>query len=344
MVTPEGRSGGVRATHRGVVLCPLSQPVSGARKTPSAASAAGGYRADRRTRRSGARAPASFDLRPGPAAGRCVTCSTSWGGRRAGRAGRGPDRCAGPGRPRRHRPRPAGHADRRGPRHRPGPRHRRLGPALPRAGGPAAAAHGARPGRRRQGGRPPGAGGQRRRRLRAGVAGGAAGRRPPGPAARGGPGLRRPAGGRADQGRPGRAHRGGRAGRGGRDRAGRAGRADQPGRRPRPGRAAGDARARPDRRAAGQIRGRAICRFSDCRHAGEPGCAIAAAVADGTLSPRRVAAHAGLRQEVGWLRDRYDARRRAERRREWKQLSKAVRAGRRASPRYGGPAPPDPPR
>jgi hypothetical protein len=32
----------------------------------------------------------------------------------------------------------------------------------------------------------------------------------------------------------------------------------------------------------------------------------AAAVADGTLSPRRVAAHAALRQDVGWLRDRYD--------------------------------------
>jgi ribosome biogenesis GTPase len=84
------------------------------------------------------------------------------------------------------------------------------------------------------------------------------------------------------------------------------------------------------------------CRFRDCRHAGEPGCAIAAAVADGTLSPRRVASHAALRQEVGWLRDRYDARQRAERRREWKQLSKAVRAGRRASPRHGGPAVPGP--
>jgi ribosome biogenesis GTPase len=85
------------------------------------------------------------------------------------------------------------------------------------------------------------------------------------------------------------------------------------------------------------------CRFTDCGHAGEPDCAIAAAVADGTLSARRVASHASLRQEVGWLRDRYDARQRAEQRREWKQLSKAVRAGRRASPRHGGtPRAPDP--
>ncbi len=86
------------------------------------------------------------------------------------------------------------------------------------------------------------------------------------------------------------------------------------------------------------------CRFTDCRHASEPGCAIAAAVAAGTLSPRRVASHAALRREVGWLRDRYDARERAEQRRAWKQLSKAVRAGRRASPRRGGTATPPGPR
>lgn len=79
------------------------------------------------------------------------------------------------------------------------------------------------------------------------------------------------------------------------------------------------------------------CRFRDCRHAGEPGCAIAAAVADGTVSARRVERHAALRKEVRWLRERYDARQRAEQRREWKQLSKAVRAGRRASPRHDRP-------
>jgi ribosome biogenesis GTPase len=81
------------------------------------------------------------------------------------------------------------------------------------------------------------------------------------------------------------------------------------------------------------------CRYRDCRHAGEPGCAIAAAVAAGTLSARRVASHAALRHEVGWLADRYDARERAEQRRQWKQLSKAVRAGRRANPRHGGSPP-----
>jgi ribosome biogenesis GTPase len=78
------------------------------------------------------------------------------------------------------------------------------------------------------------------------------------------------------------------------------------------------------------------CRYRDCRHDGEPDCAVAAAVADGTLSARRVAAHAALRAEVGWLRERYDARDRAEQRQEWRRQSKAVRSGRRASPRHGG--------
>ena len=77
------------------------------------------------------------------------------------------------------------------------------------------------------------------------------------------------------------------------------------------------------------------CRFRDCRHAGEPGCAIAAAVADGTVSARRVASHAALRQEVGWLRDRYDARQRAEQRRQWKQLLEGGQGRPEGEPRHG---------
>ena len=76
------------------------------------------------------------------------------------------------------------------------------------------------------------------------------------------------------------------------------------------------------------------CRFRDCRHAGEPGCAIAAAVADGTVSARRVAGHAALRSEVDWLRERYGARLRGGRRRGRRR---AVRPpGRRAWPAGAG--------
>jgi ribosome biogenesis GTPase / thiamine phosphate phosphatase len=75
------------------------------------------------------------------------------------------------------------------------------------------------------------------------------------------------------------------------------------------------------------------CRFRDCRHAGEPGCAVAAAVAAGELSARRVAGHARLEREAAWLRDRYDARLRAEQRRRWRELARAVRSGQRAAAR-----------
>ena len=47
------------------------------------------------------------------------------------------------------------------------------------------------------------------------------------------------------------------------------------------------------------------CRFSDCRHDGEPGCAVAAAIAGGDLSARRYASYRKLRDEMA----AFDARR-----------------------------------
>ena len=40
------------------------------------------------------------------------------------------------------------------------------------------------------------------------------------------------------------------------------------------------------------------CRFRDCRHAGEPGCAVAQAVADGRLDAERVASYVKLQAEL----------------------------------------------
>jgi len=40
------------------------------------------------------------------------------------------------------------------------------------------------------------------------------------------------------------------------------------------------------------------CRFRDCAHEGEPGCAVAAAVADGSLAPERLEAWQALRREA----------------------------------------------
>jgi ribosome biogenesis GTPase len=40
------------------------------------------------------------------------------------------------------------------------------------------------------------------------------------------------------------------------------------------------------------------CKFRDCRHSGEPGCAVAGAVADGRLDANRVASYTKLQAEL----------------------------------------------
>ncbi len=55
----------------------------------------------------------------------------------------------------------------------------------------------------------------------------------------------------------------------------------------------------------------AACRFADCSHDGEPGCAVEAAVEAGRLDPRRVERHRALRAEIAEQAER--ARRRGSR-------------------------------
>jgi len=59
----------------------------------------------------------------------------------------------------------------------------------------------------------------------------------------------------------------------------------------------------------------ATCRFSDCRHEGEPGCAIQAALADGTLDPERWRSYHELQQELAELEERLEKRERSRARR-----------------------------
>jgi ribosome biogenesis GTPase len=56
----------------------------------------------------------------------------------------------------------------------------------------------------------------------------------------------------------------------------------------------------------------AECRFADCAHAGEPGCAVAAAVDAGTLDAERLAAWQKLRRELAHLDRKADPRLAAE--------------------------------
>jgi ribosome biogenesis GTPase len=66
------------------------------------------------------------------------------------------------------------------------------------------------------------------------------------------------------------------------------------------------------------------CRFSNCRHEGEPGCAIRAALDDGRLSEERLASHRKLERETARIVREADPRARAEARRTWKIIHKSV--------------------
>ncbi len=68
------------------------------------------------------------------------------------------------------------------------------------------------------------------------------------------------------------------------------------------------------------------CRFHDCAHLSEPGCAVLAAVEDGSLSHRRLDSFRKLLRENRRIAARTDARVRSEMLREWKRRGAEGRA------------------
>jgi ribosome biogenesis GTPase len=67
----------------------------------------------------------------------------------------------------------------------------------------------------------------------------------------------------------------------------------------------------------------ANCRFSDCTHRHEPGCAVLAAVARGDLAPERLASYQKLGQETAAEEARRDRRAGAEALRVAKDATRA---------------------
>ena len=63
------------------------------------------------------------------------------------------------------------------------------------------------------------------------------------------------------------------------------------------------------------------CRFGDCRHRSEPGCAVLAAVADGRLDPERLEHFRQLQREAAAYELRHDVRARRQAERAWGRLS-----------------------
>ncbi len=79
----------------------------------------------------------------------------------------------------------------------------------------------------------------------------------------------------------------------------------------------------------------ARCRFADCAHGREPGCAVQAALAEGKLEGRRWESYLKMQREVAALERRHDAAARRAYQREWHQkvvvASRSQRAAERLS-------------
>ncbi|MFQ3629450.1 MAG: ribosome small subunit-dependent GTPase A [Cyanobacteriota bacterium] len=67
------------------------------------------------------------------------------------------------------------------------------------------------------------------------------------------------------------------------------------------------------------------CRFRNCRHEQEPGCAVQGAIASGTLAPKRLASYQKLQSELAYLERRQDQQAQLAEKQRWKQIHKQLR-------------------
>jgi ribosome biogenesis GTPase len=67
------------------------------------------------------------------------------------------------------------------------------------------------------------------------------------------------------------------------------------------------------------------CRFRDCRHAGEPGCAVEEALAAGSLDPRRYESYLDFRREARYHQLQADENAQRVERLRWKKISRMVK-------------------
>ncbi|MER1998460.1 MAG: ribosome small subunit-dependent GTPase A [Lysinibacillus sp.] len=64
----------------------------------------------------------------------------------------------------------------------------------------------------------------------------------------------------------------------------------------------------------------ANCRFRDCTHKGEPGCAV-----DGFVDDARLASYFKLQRELNYMEQKTDAAAKLAEKRKWKQISKSIK-------------------
>ncbi|MEK5037219.1 ribosome small subunit-dependent GTPase A [Sporosarcina sp. FSL K6-3457] len=67
------------------------------------------------------------------------------------------------------------------------------------------------------------------------------------------------------------------------------------------------------------------CKFNDCQHNNEPGCAIQEALATGTLPEDRYASYLKLQKEIAFLERKMDRAAQSAERNKWKNITKSMR-------------------
>lgn len=75
------------------------------------------------------------------------------------------------------------------------------------------------------------------------------------------------------------------------------------------------------------------CRFRDCTHQDEPGCAVAEALAQGRLDPGRMASFEKLRREEAFQQRQSDPHLQDRTKRRWKAIHKGLRARQKVDPK-----------
>jgi ribosome biogenesis GTPase len=75
------------------------------------------------------------------------------------------------------------------------------------------------------------------------------------------------------------------------------------------------------------------CRFRDCAHSGEPGCAVGAAVASGELPAERLASYRKLLAEIAAAERKRDPVLASRTKARWKEVHRALRARAKLDPK-----------
>ncbi len=74
------------------------------------------------------------------------------------------------------------------------------------------------------------------------------------------------------------------------------------------------------------------CRFRDCQHEHEPGCAVQLALEEGKLNESRLASYQKLQREINYLARKQDPQALLQEKAKWKKLSKASRSRQTKAP------------